>query len=59
MSAQVQPKVCPKCGSDMELEFQDAVQQGQRSRAWFFECVSPSCDYYEEDKNDYEPEPEL
>ena len=40
----------------MELELQDAIQEGERRRGWFWECVSPTCDYYEEDNNDYEPE---
>jgi hypothetical protein len=39
----------------MELEFQRNIQQGQEGSAWFWECVSPTCNYYEED-NDYEPE---
>jgi len=55
MSVQHLPKVCPKCGSYMELEFQRNIQQGQEGSAWFWECVSPTCNYYEED-NDYEPE---
>jgi DNA-directed RNA polymerase subunit M/transcription elongation factor TFIIS len=56
MSVQHLPKTCPRCYSDMELEFQRNTQQGQEGEAWFWVCVSPTCDYYEQDKNDYEPE---
>ena len=57
MSVQHLPKVCPKCGSDMELEHYEQVisQTSPIQSDWVWVCPNGHVEY-EDYKPEYEPE---